>query len=100
MVFAFAAGPRGQSAVDVCLARHLDKAILLTWTSAGRRESGGEFSSGVRSVPRVWLAFCTFYMCLNKLAMSTVPELGKSHFFALLCGGELAVGIFRSFGGS
>ena len=34
-------------------------------------------------------------MCLNKLAMSTVPELGKSHFFALFSVvGSLAVGIF------
>ena len=40
-------------------------------------------------------AFCTFYMCLNKLAMATVPELGKSHFFALFSVvGSLAVGIF------
>ena len=48
---------------------------------------------GVYLVPG--FAFCTFYMCLNKLAMSTVPELGKSHFFALFSVvGSLAVGIF------
>jgi len=39
--------------------------------------------------------FCTFYMSLTKLAMATVPELGKSHFFALYSVvGSLAVGIF------
>ncbi len=40
-------------------------------------------------------AFCTFYMSLTKLAMATVPELGKSHFFALYSVvGSLAIGIF------
>jgi MFS family permease len=39
--------------------------------------------------------FCTFYMSLTKLAMATVPELGKSHFFALYSVvGSLAIGIF------
>ena len=40
-------------------------------------------------------AFCTFNMCLTKLAMATVPERGKSHFFALYSVvGSLAVGVF------
>ena len=40
-------------------------------------------------------AFCTFNMSMTKLAMATVPELGKSHFFALYSVvGSLAVGVF------
>ena len=70
-------------------------AILLTWTSM----AGGKAAVSFPLVCGVYLvsgfAFCTFYMCLNKLAMSTVPELGKSHFFALFSVvGSLAVGIF------
>ena len=70
-------------------------AILLTWTSM----AGGRATVSFPLVCGVYLvsgfAFCTFYMCLNKLAMATVPELGKSHFFALFSVvGSLAVGIF------
>ena len=70
-------------------------AILLMWTGM----AGGRATVSFPLVCGVYLvsgfAFCTFYMCLNKLAMSTVPELGKSHFFALFSVvGSLAVGIF------
>ena len=40
-------------------------------------------------------AFCMFNMSMTKLAMATVPEMGKSHFFALYSVvGSLAVGVF------
>ena len=40
-------------------------------------------------------AFAMFYMSLTKLVMATVPEMGKSHFFALYSVvGSLAVGVF------
>ena len=69
--------------------------ILLTWTGM----SGERVGVSLPLVCVVYFvsgfAFCTFYMCLNKLAMATVPELGKSHFFALFSVvGSLAVGIF------
>lgn len=70
-------------------------AILLTWTfmAGGRATASFPLVCGVYLVSG--FAFCTFYMCLNKLAMATVPELGKSHFFALFSVvGSLAVGIF------
>ncbi len=61
-------------------------------------------SGGRLSVQFVWIcgltlvmgfAFCTFNMCLTKLAMAIVPERGKSHFFALYSVvGSLAVGVF------
>ena len=39
-------------------------------------------------------AFCTFGMSLTKLVMGTVPESGKSHFFALYSVvGSLTLGI-------
>ena len=61
--------------------------------------SGGHLSVDFPVVCATYLvmgfAFATFYMCLTKLAMATVPELGKSHFFALYSVvGSLAIGIF------
>ena len=61
--------------------------------------SGGQLAVNFWIVVAAYLvmgfAFATFYMCLTKLAMATVPEMGKSHFFALYSVvGSLAVGLF------
>ena len=61
--------------------------------------SGGKIPVHFWMVCGVYLvmgfAFATFYMSLTKLVMATVPEKGKSHFFALYSVvGSLAVGVF------
>jgi MFS family permease len=61
--------------------------------------SGGKIPVHFWMVCGVYLvmgfAFATFYMSLTKLVMATVPEMGKSHFFALYSVvGSLAVGVF------
>ena len=43
----------------------------------------------------IGFAFCTFSMSLTKLVMGTVPDAGKSHFFAMYAVvGSLTLGLF------
>ena len=74
--------------------------VVVVWIGM----SGGKFPVYFWTVCGVYLvmgfAFATFYMSLTKLAMATVPEMGKSHFFALYSVvGSLAVGVFPIFWG-
>ena len=69
--------------------------VMAIWIgmSGGQIPVRFEWVCGVYFV--MGFGFCTFYMSLTKLAMATVPELGKSHFFALYSVvGSLAIGIF------
>ncbi len=69
--------------------------IIAVWVAM----SGGVFDVRFEVICGLSLvmgfAFCMFNMSMTKLAMATVPELGKSHFFALYSVvGSLAVGVF------
>jgi MFS family permease len=69
--------------------------VLMVWIGM----SGGKLPVHFWTVCGAYLvmgfAFAIFYMSLTKLVMATVPEMGKSHFFALYSVvGSLAVGVF------
>ena len=74
--------------------------VVVVWIGM----SGGKLPVHFWTVCSAYLvmgfAFATFYMSLTKLVMATVPEMGKSHFFALYSVvGSLAVGVFPIFWG-
>ena len=94
MVFAFAAGPRGQSAVDVCLNWNLDRHPADV-DKHGRREGGGEFSVGVRGVPRVRLFLLHLLHVPEQAGHVHGAGAGQEPFLrALLCGGQSGRGDF------